>query len=176
MKAASNRILHAPERHAFHGSNIPPPASCVERRCTIDRYDAVMDDPAAGLPKLLGRGLRRRCPRCGGGDLFPKFLTMVDDCPGCGLHFERDAGYWIGAMIIATAFALAAFLAVFAAGIALMWPEVRWNLIIVATIAATGIVPVFGYPTSRTVWVALDLSVRPLEADEISQAAARLDR
>ncbi len=79
-------------------------------------------------------------------------------------------------MIIATAFALAAFLAVFAAGIALMWPEVRWNLILIATLAATGIIPVIGYPTSRTVWVALDLSVRPLEADEISRAAARLDR
>ena len=44
-------------------------------------------------------------------------LVMVEDCPTCGHHFEREQGYWIGAMIVATAFTLAGFLATFVGGL-----------------------------------------------------------
>ncbi len=108
--------------------------------------------------------------------MFPRFLVMVDDCPTCGHHFERDAGYWIGAMIVSTAFALAAFAVVFAGGILSTWPNVPWNLILISTLTVTTLVPVLFYPTSRTVWVALDLAVRPLEPHEVERSAKRLDR
>jgi uncharacterized protein (DUF983 family) len=36
-------------------------------------------------------GMRGRCPRCGDGRLFRKFLKVVDQCPACGedLHHHR---------------------------------------------------------------------------------------
>jgi uncharacterized protein (DUF983 family) len=41
----------------------------------------------------LGRGLRRRCPRCGQGSLFQGFLNVVPACGVCGLDFSgHDAG------------------------------------------------------------------------------------
>ena len=95
---------------------------------------------------------------------------MVEDCPTCGHRFERDQGYWIGAMIVATAFTLAGFLAVFVGGLVITWPDVPWSTLSIATIVVTGIVPFVAYPTARTVWVALDLGVRPLEDDEIARA------
>jgi hypothetical protein len=95
---------------------------------------------------------------------------MVEDCPTCGHRFERDHGYWIGAMIVATAFTLAGFLAVFVGGLAITWPDVPWSTLSIATIVVTGIVPFLTYPTARTVWVALDLGVRPLEDGEIARA------
>ena len=98
---------------------------------------------------------------------------MVEDCPSCGHHFERDHGYWIGAMILATAFTIVAFLTVFVGGILTSWPDVPWTGILIATVLVTALVPVFGYPTARTLWVALDLMVRPLEPAEIERASSR---
>jgi uncharacterized protein (DUF983 family) len=36
-------------------------------------------------------GLRSRCPACGEGKLFRKFLKVADECPACGedLHHHR---------------------------------------------------------------------------------------
>lgn len=36
----------------------------------------------------LGRGLRKRCPRCGRGAMFKTWYTMRDQCPSCGMEFE----------------------------------------------------------------------------------------
>lgn len=97
---------------------------------------------------------------------------MVADCPTCGHHFERDPGYWIGAMIIATGMTLFAFLVVFVGGMVATWPDVPWTAILIATLAVTGLVPVVSYPVARTLWVAMDLRVRPLEQLEIERAAS----
>ncbi len=109
----------------------------------------------------LGRGLIRRCPDCGSGGLFRRYFTMVDDCPRCDLHFERDEGYWVGAMIVNTAFAILVFLAIVVGGAALTWPDVPWNTLLFSSIAAMVIVPVALYPISKTVWIAMDLLARP---------------
>jgi len=38
----------------------------------------------------LAAGLRCRCPRCGRGELFCGFLTVVDRCRVCGLELARN--------------------------------------------------------------------------------------
>jgi uncharacterized protein (DUF983 family) len=40
----------------------------------------------------LGRGLRRRCPHCGQGQLFSGWAHHVERCSACGLVFERNPG------------------------------------------------------------------------------------
>ena len=48
-------------------------------------------------------GLRRAGARAAAaGKLFRHWFTMVADCPRCGLHFEREPGYWTGAVAINT--------------------------------------------------------------------------
>ena len=39
----------------------------------------------------IARGLRGRCPACGSGRLFARFLKVADHCPECGaeLHHQR---------------------------------------------------------------------------------------
>lgn len=111
--------------------------------------------------RTLGRGLLARCPRCGSGGLFQRYFTMVDRCPRCGHEFERDEGYWVGAMIVNTAFAILMFLAIVVGGVLVTWPSVPWNVLLVASVIAMAVIPVALYPVSKTVWVALDLLVRP---------------
>jgi uncharacterized protein (DUF983 family) len=35
------------------------------------------------------RGLSCRCPRCGEGRLFGRFLKVAEECPSCGLEFHH---------------------------------------------------------------------------------------
>lgn len=58
--------------------------------------------PRAGRPgirRTLWRGARRRCPHCGRGRLFVRWITLHERCEVCGLRFLRNQGdtwlYWI---------------------------------------------------------------------------------
>lgn len=55
---------------------------------------------AAKLLPMLGHGIRLRCPRCGVGQLYDKPFKMSANCSYCGLRFEREQGYFIGAIYI----------------------------------------------------------------------------
>jgi uncharacterized protein (DUF983 family) len=37
----------------------------------------------------LGRGFKMKCPRCGKGNLFRRFLKTADHCPACGEDFHH---------------------------------------------------------------------------------------
>lgn len=44
-------------------------------------------------PNPFLAGLRGRCPRCGEGRLFSRYLTIAEHCKACGLDFRgEDAG------------------------------------------------------------------------------------
>jgi uncharacterized protein (DUF983 family) len=44
--------------------------------------------------------VRLRCPRCGEGRMFRGAFAMNDPCPVCGLIFQREEGYFLGAMYV----------------------------------------------------------------------------
>ncbi len=45
------------------------------------------------VTNLIALGLRCRCPRCGEGKIFERYLTFAETCPKCGLGF---AGHDVG--------------------------------------------------------------------------------
>ncbi|MBI1325346.1 DUF983 domain-containing protein [bacterium] len=48
-----------------------------------------------------------RCPECRRGKVFANlFLKMNPTCPVCGLKFEREPGYFLGAMYFSYAMAI----------------------------------------------------------------------
>jgi uncharacterized protein (DUF983 family) len=122
--------------------------------------------------RALGRGMARRCPRCGSGDLFASFFRLRSRCPRCAYGFEREEGYWLGAMIVIMALTELVFAAFFVGGMVLTWPDVPWTLLLVVGVALNIIVPVFGYPWSQTTWMGLHLAFHPLEAAEEADAIA----
>lgn len=47
------------------------------------------------LGTILGRGLRRRCPRCGQGRVFERWFLVVERCAQCGLGLRaREEDTW----------------------------------------------------------------------------------
>lgn len=91
---------------------------------------------------------------------------MVERCPGCGLRFEREEGYWVGAMIVNIAVAEIAFLAVLVAGIALAWPDVPWGLLTIVAVGVNAVVPIAFYPYSKTIWMALDVLLHRMDRQD----------
>lgn len=85
---------------------------------------------------------------------------MRPDCPRCGLHFEREQGYWLGAMTLNFAVTEAMFVVVLVATMAITWPDVPWGTLLIAVLATNVIVPLVFYPISKTIWVGLERGVR----------------
>ena len=44
------------------------------------------------LGTIIKRGIARRCPRCGKGKVFKRWVTLYDNCGECGLQYLRDQG------------------------------------------------------------------------------------
>jgi uncharacterized protein (DUF983 family) len=106
--------------------------------------------------RVLWWGCTRRCPRCGAGDLFRRWFTLVPDCPRCRLHFEREPGYWTGALAVNITIAGAVFLLVFVPWTALTVPDVPVAAILAVLVPLMILVPVAAYPWSKTVWMAFE--------------------
>jgi uncharacterized protein (DUF983 family) len=105
---------------------------------------------------VLTRGFTRRCPRCGSRGLFHHWVSMVPDCPRCGLHFEREQGYWAGAMAINILSLAGLFAVTFLIAMVLTVPNVPIPLMLAIFVPMMALGPIFWYPFSKTIWVAVD--------------------
>ena len=81
---------------------------------------------------------------------------MVPDCPNCGLHFEREHGYFAGALAINIIAVGGLFAVVFVALLAVTIPDVPVVPLLVVLIPIVLFGPIIYYPFSNTVWVAVD--------------------
>jgi len=117
----------------------------------------VMDQPSR--LRVLWWGCTRRCARCGAGHLFRRWFTLVPDCPRCDLHFEREPGYWTGALAINIGIAGAVFVLVFVPWVALTVPDVPVAPILAVLVPLMIVVPIVAYPWSKTIWMAVDRAV-----------------
>jgi uncharacterized protein (DUF983 family) len=130
-----------------------------------------MADPAPKpltVPRLLRRGLLRRCPCCGGGQVFVSWFEVRDRCPRCNFPIRREEGHWIGAVGINTVVTLGALMLTLLVGFTLTWDDRRAAPIFVAAFLVAGIVPLAFFGSSQTLWSAIDLAMRPLEpADDV---------
>lgn len=109
-----------------------------------------------GTGTLFWRGATLRCPRCGSGHLFRRYFTLKEDCPRCGLHFEREDGYFVGALAVNIAIVMALFTFTFVGILIATVPEVpvASSLLILVPIMLLG--PIVFYPFSKTLWMAID--------------------
>jgi uncharacterized protein (DUF983 family) len=99
--------------------------------------------------------LRQRCPHCREGKIFRSATGMNPTCPVCGLVWEREEGYFVGAMYFSY-FLAVAVLCLF---MAVWWwflPTLDSGLIaLLAILTFVPFVPlVFRY--SRVTWIYFD--------------------
>ena len=61
-------------------------------------------------------------------------------------------------------------------GVLLTWPEPPMAAIGIAAVAIAVFMPIFFLPFSKTVWLASDLLMRPLEAGEVAEGSGPSDK
>lgn len=84
---------------------------------------------------------------------------MAEACPRCALRYEREEGYWLGAVAINTGATVVVFGAVFVLSMVATWPSPPWGLIAAVTVTVNLVFPIAFYPVSKTLWVAVDLAL-----------------
>jgi uncharacterized protein (DUF983 family) len=112
----------------------------------------------------LGAILHQRCPRCRAGcifrySIFRGFPKMSERCSVCDLKFQREAGYFLGAMYISFGLALGiiALIAV------LLWAITGWwitRAVIWAVALFLPLAPAISL-FARVLWIYLDQTIDP---------------
>jgi len=115
-------------------------------------------------PPALMSILKQRCPRCRAGkifrgSIFRGFPKMYERCEVCDLKYEREAGYFLGAMYISYGLALVT-IAIIAA---LLWSVTSWSIVKDIAWAAIFFLPFAPSLTlfARVLWIYLDQTVDP---------------
>ncbi len=129
--------------------------------------------------KLLWRALLLRCPRCGEGKLYRRGYTMFHACSSCGWVFEREEGYWTGAMAVNLIVTEALiFIGIFP----LLIMRAPVLLTMGVGLAFAIVTPFLFYWHSKSVWMAVDFLLHPtalvtpthiMTVDELRALAAR---
>ena len=125
-----------------------------------------------GFWSMLGRALLLRCPRCGGRGWIKGWFKRGERCPTCGYRYERQPGFMLGAVTMNTIVTFGLLAAVLLIGSILSYPNIAVVPILVLSAIIAVLVPILFYPFSYTIWSAVDLAMRPLDAAEAADAAA----
>jgi uncharacterized protein (DUF983 family) len=108
--------------------------------------------------------LHQRCPRCRSGKIFHHSVfvglpKMYERCPICNLRFEREEGYFLGAMYISYGLGLT----IIALIAALLWAVTGWWITKDTVWAVVLFLPLAPAITlfARVLWIYLDQTVDP---------------
>jgi uncharacterized protein (DUF983 family) len=114
----------------------------------------------SGLLETIESVMRQRCPRCHRGRMFRDWIRMYDACPVCRYIFEREPGYFVGAMYVSYALAVPT--------LGLLAVLVHWFLPTWSGLGVLGVtVPLFLplapgiFRYSRVIWAHLDWAIDP---------------
>jgi uncharacterized protein (DUF983 family) len=111
------------------------------------------------MVQALRRAMGLRCPRCGRSPLFTGLVRMVPRCPVCGLAFEREAGYFIGAIYINYGLTVGLALGGYFVLEAWLAPRPIWQVVVWSVFAV--LFPLWSFRYSKALWLALDHLVDP---------------
>ena len=122
------------------------------------------------------RGVLKKCGRCGAGHLFDGWFQQKERCPGCGLKFEREPGFFVGAYLINFAIVIILLFVLCMGFVAMKAIDHDASVapIVIAGLIIAFVAPVAFYPFSRTIWSAFDVGMTPLEPHEVTDAADAL--
>ncbi len=99
--------------------------------------------------------LGQRCPCCFEGKIYAGILRMQDYCPTCGHRFEREPGYFLGAMYVSYPLSLVVIgLSLWAVNS--LWPGMRleWAVLLTVPVLIVCVPAIVRW--SRVLWMHWD--------------------
>ncbi|HZS43908.1 MAG TPA: DUF983 domain-containing protein [Blastocatellia bacterium] len=109
------------------------------------------------------RALALRCPDCGKGTIFESGFKTRKSCPNCGLVYEREQGYFVGAIYFNVIVTESLIIAAFIVSIIVLR---QFNQKIETVLFVLAILmPILFFRHSRSFWLAFDHLISPSEKD-----------
>jgi uncharacterized protein (DUF983 family) len=123
--------------------------------------------------KSVRRALLLKCPHCGGGRMFFRWVRSFERCSKCGFRFDRgEVDYYIGAYTVNLIIAELIVVAMLLAAILYWWPDVPWEKLPYALVVPVILAPIVTYPYSKALWLGIDLMFRPADAEDFRSSSA----
>jgi uncharacterized protein (DUF983 family) len=116
---------------------------------------------------VLMRGLKLKCPDCGRAGIYESLLQVRHHCPNCGLIFQREQGYFTGALYVNIAVAEGSVLLAFL--IYLMVGGGDTDRMFAVLIAVSALAPLLFFLHSRSFWLCFDYLIDPTRPHVVSQ-------
>ena len=117
-----------------------------------------------GPPKLrtlVWRGWHKKCPQCGQGDLYQKWMRLHEHCPACGLRYLESQGDLIGPLVLLDR-------VLFLVPLAALFCFAGWHpnrLLLVLLGGAAAFLLLYTMPNRNGVSLAIDYLLRRKEGD-----------
>ena len=114
------------------------------------------------------RALMLRCPHCGSRGILQTWFRLKERCPRCHLHLHREeTDYFLGAYTIMLIAVEMLFALGFVVVLIVTWPNPPWEAIewIGVLVLTAGVL--IAYPFARTLFLAIDLTFRPVSSLEL---------
>lgn len=111
--------------------------------------------------KYLWRAWHLQCPRCGTRSLYRRGLAMHERCRYCDLKFEREQGYFLGAMYLNYGFTVVLVLAGYFILEGLGNVSLSLHLWLWTSLSL--LLPVLLYRHSRALWLCMDYCINPTD-------------
>jgi uncharacterized protein (DUF983 family) len=126
--------------------------------------------------KMISRSILRRCPNCGNHQAwFVSWFKQGERCVGCGITRTRETdGQELGSMTIASVINIVLIMAAIGIAVAITAPDVPVLTLYIVLASAALVFPVLTWPMTHTLWMAIDLILRPMGVDEVAEAQAWL--
>lgn len=110
--------------------------------------------------RTLLRGLGLRCPVCGRASVAARPFRIRHDCPRCGALFQREEGFFVGAIAINLVTTEVVVLLVY--GVCLLAGVKDFQLLLSALLAVALLFPAAFYHHSWSLWLSIDHVVESL--------------
>lgn len=94
------------------------------------------------------------CPACLSGKIFKNLISMNSQCPHCGEIFEKESGYFVGAMI--ASYFLGVFLALPVLLLAIFRFELDVAWVVTLCVGQTLLMQPFLFRYSRLLWIQIE--------------------
>jgi uncharacterized protein (DUF983 family) len=111
-------------------------------------------------PGLFSTVVRQRCPQCRRGIVYRNGNLMNNLCPVCGLEFNREEGYYTGALFFGYVLASPTILLFFFL-FCFAFPDM--DLVWAAVLAIVAFLPTVSLilRLSHVIWIGVDRAMRP---------------
>lgn len=115
-----------------------------------------------------------KCPRCEKGNLYEsqnpykmgKMMEMHKNCSNCGLRYEKESGFFYGAMYVSYMLNIALFVTATVVWYAFIEDMIDWRIYISSYVLLTVLLVPIIFRYSRSIWLIMMIKFEPEKRGE----------